>query len=379
MNYIIPIEDFLFESKRTAKENFLDRGLISEEDFNLFLDVDATPTKKFIDSMCQFYSQGSSKEEIIETFQKAIPMFIKNIIKVDIKSVKSLDELKSLIEEKQDYKTRSEVREEARDGAEITFQNSRFVVRYITTREASVVYGIGTKWCISSKGDDRHWNGYNEAGSSFYFIIDNKLNEDDPRYKIAVQFTLDKDVNVWNAIDNDEEMSNRVVGLEYIYKQGIPDTAFKYHIIKDFSSILQEKYLIDVRGRAILNSRGEYDIIGDVLFWYTNYTKIPVKFGEVSGYFDCSRNKLTTLKNCPTSVGGYFSCYNNHLTSLKFAPTSVGGYFDCSNNNLTTLKDCPTSVGGYFSCYKQKNEHKFTEDEVRAVCQVGSKIYTVSI
>ncbi len=375
MNYIISLEAFLFESKRTAKETYLDRGLISEETFNEFLDIDTTPTKKFIDTMCKFYSQGASKEEIISIFQKAIPMFIRNIIKVDIKSVKSLGELKGLIEEKQDYKTRSEVRDGARDGAEITFQNSRFTVRYITTREASVIYGTGTKWCISSKGDDRHWNGYNEAGSSFYFIIDNKLNEYDPRYKIAVQFTSDKDVNVWNAIDNDEEMTNRIVGLEYIYKQGIPDTAFKYHTIKDFSSILQEKYLIDVRGRAILNSRGLYDIIGDVVFWYTNYTKIPVKFGRVSGYFVCSRNNLTSLKNAPTSVGGYFDCSKNNLTSLQFAPTSVGGYFDCSKNNLTSLKNAPTSVGGYFDCSNQQNGYKFTEDEVRVVCQVGSKIY----
>ena len=38
--------------------------------------------------------------------------------------------------------------------------------------------------------------------------------------------------------------------------------------------------------------------------------KIP---DEVTGRFDCSSNKLTSLEGCPSTVGGGFYCDNNKL------------------------------------------------------------------
>ena len=71
------------------------------------------------------------------------------------------------------------------------------------------------------------------------------------------------------------------------------------------------------------------------------------------GNFDISGLGLTTL---PASlkqlkIGGNFYCNNNKLTSLVGAPTSVGGSFNCSNNVV-----------------------KFTEEQVRAVCDVKGNI-----
>ena len=73
---------------------------------------------------------------------------------------------------------------------------------------------------------------------------------------------------------------------------------------------------------------------------------------EVVGYFDCSYNKLTSLKGAPTIVSGNFYCYNNKLTSLEGAPTTVGEYFNIENNTK-----------------------KFIEEEVRKVVDVKGKVY----
>ena len=75
-----------------------------------------------------------------------------------------------------------------------------------------------------------------------------------------------------------------------------------------------------------------------------------VRFGKVSGYFDCSWNKLTSLEGAPKKVGGDFICLNNSLTNLEGAPQEVGGVFNCSGNNLTSLKGAPQEVGEYFYC-----------------------------
>ena len=63
-----------------------------------------------------------------------------------------------------------------------------------------------------------------------------------------------------------------------------------------------------------ITNEGKIDVKGNVEIYKLNTTEIPVKFGKVSGYFYCSYNNLTTLKNCPDSVGGGFWISNNNLT-----------------------------------------------------------------
>ena len=104
-------------------------------------------------------------------------------------------------------------------------------------------------------------------------------------------------------------------------------------------------------------------------------TKLPeiLKNVDVERYFICSVNKLITLENSPKTVGGSFYCGNNQLISLKGAPTYVGGEFGCGNNKLTSLDGAPTYVGGSFNC--RYNPVKFTEEQVRAVCDVDGRIF----
>jgi hypothetical protein len=76
-----------------------------------------------------------------------------------------------------------------------------------------------------------------------------------------------------------------------------------------------------------------------------------ISFGVVSGDFNCSHNKLESLKDCPEEVGGSFDCDYNKLISLKGAPLSVGVDFDCSyNKKLKSLDFAPTEIGGKVDC-----------------------------
>jgi len=93
----------------------------------------------------------------------------------------------------------------------------------------------------------------------------------------------------------------------------------------------------------------------------------------VDGDFNCNLNKLTSLQNCPKTVGGNFFCNLNNLTSLKGAPKTVGGDFYCYNNELKSLFGAPETVGGDFYCYN--NTDNFTEEQVRAVCDVKGEVF----
>ena len=100
-----------------------------------------------------------------------------------------------------------------------------------------------------------------------------------------------------------------------------------------------------------INDDMSISVNGSVGLAYRNLKSIPITFKEVSGYFSCSNNQLTSLEGCPGTVGGHFDCRRNQLTSLEGCPETVGGDFYCNVNQLTSLEYCPETVGGDFSCH----------------------------
>jgi hypothetical protein len=98
------------------------------------------------------------------------------------------------------------------------------------------------------------------------------------------------------------------------------------------------------------NSDNTYSAEGDVNLSDRKLTKLPIKFKEVGGFFDCRYNQLTSLEGSPEKVGEDFWCGNNQLTSLEGSPKEVGRGFYCSFNRLTSLEGAPQEVGGDFWC-----------------------------
>jgi len=73
------------------------------------------------------------------------------------------------------------------------------------------------------------------------------------------------------------------------------------------------------------------------------------------------------------TVDGDFFCGNNHLTTLENCPKTVNGVFGCSSNKLISLEGAPKFVGEDFMC--RFNPGKFTEKDIRAVCDVKGDVY----
>jgi hypothetical protein len=127
-------------------------------------------------------------------------------------------------------------------------------------------------------------------------------------------------------------------------------------MIKSFKMFLESNQDIDSICEKFnitnytINTDGSIDVDGDVVITYKRLSKLPLKFGNVSGGFYCYSNQLTSLEGGPQNVGGYFSCSYNQLTSLEGCPKNVSGNFDCSNNQLTSLEGCSKNVSGNFDC-----------------------------
>ena len=150
-----------------------------------------------------------------------------------------------------------------------------------------------------------------------------------------------------------------------------------FESFKDIKSICKKYKIRDYT----INGDGTVDGDGDVSLSNYRFAKLPLKFGRVSGYFDCSDNKLTTLEGAPREVGGAFNCRYNQLTTLEGSPREVGRDFDCDNNKLTTLEGQPERAGTFYffsnpvyNIYELFNNHKEFMDSLDWDYIRGNKI-----
>jgi hypothetical protein len=118
---------------------------------------------------------------------------------------------------------------------------------------------------------------------------------------------------------------------------------------KDQIDLICSQYSIE---DYTINSDGSIDVDGDVALQEEELSVIPLKFGKVTGNFNCLGNYLTSLDGCPVTVGGDFGCGYNGLTSLDGAPHSVGGDFYCNYNDLTSTYsgDTDIEISGIVRC-----------------------------
>lgn len=103
-----------------------------------------------------------------------------------------------------------------------------------------------------------------------------------------------------------------------------------------------------------LNKDLSVDVKESVEIIFKNLQSLPVQFNIIEGDFNCSNNRLITLKGCPKKVYGTFSCNNNQLKTLEFGPEYVDDCFLCNDNKLKDLKYSPTFVGNQYSCDDNK-------------------------
>ena len=124
---------------------------------------------------------------------------------------------------------------------------------------------------------------------------------------------------------------------------------------KDNSKIVKELKKYDIIDYTI-NNDGTIDVDGDVDLSYKRLTKIPLKFGKVTGNFYCNNNKLVNLSGCPQEVGIEFNCSVNLLKDLIGGPQEVVGDYYCYDNHLISLEGCSGDIGGDMFCYTNKLE-----------------------
>jgi hypothetical protein len=356
--------DFLYESKKLAKQKFLDTGKINNKTFDELAGLDPSNTFKYLPKMIEFYLEGLSKEECVSLFTAFEDYTSRNIIKDKDINGYTLERFKSEVQRASSVQTNREIKEIKKSNAKIIRDDAKVFIVIPFSEDSSVIYGAGTKWCTAADNDNK-FNQYRyKNGVTLYYIIDRTRTVEDKLYKIAVAVYENGQMEIFDALNKVVKSSslNRVlVPLGVSLDIFVPYFEEEYDIRKMFS----KPWTIDKEGRY--STEGNVEISADMLV----NDKFPISFGKVGGNFTCVYSKLTSLIGSPYEVVGNFNCSENELTSLEGGPEKVGGNYFCANNNITSLKGAPKELGGNFYC--GFNRLKTLEGGLKRVNSISAK------
>ena len=159
------------------------------------------------------------------------------------------DILRKIIPSLVKYKTESQRRRLAKEGAKIIFQDDKYDVYEIDTYDASCFYGQGSKWCTTYKQSDSHFKSYGTGRNKLLYVISKtKTKETDPQfYKIAINIRyVDEQITFWDAPDIPFN------GWKYFREQDPNILTFLISYIKEknpenYLKMIPENYLITIK------------------------------------------------------------------------------------------------------------------------------------
>ena len=297
---------------------------------------------------------------------KDIYWIMKNSTKEDLKAY--LDDLNAT-------KSKSSTKKGDLEGAKLVSENSSYKCYHITTYEASVIMGRGTKWCISMKDDDRHWKSYTAGGIKFYFFIgkNEKLALALYPKKITVDYTdeYDSDFIITNfELFNEEDENISYAISEYNLPQ-IPGVELVYI---DSTETLDENGLYIDNNVVIRVDRNLTQVtipegvteIGESAFKYCyslENVKLPKSLLSIgdNAFSDCVNLTNIVIPNSVTTIGDYAFYGCNSLTDVVI-PNSVtiigyNAFSGCSSLTSIEIPNSVTTIGSaaFYNCRSLTN------------------------
>lgn len=379
----------LNESLSSARERFLDKGLIDLEAFDQLKALDPTPSFKYLDKIIDFYlNDERSIEEIGQVISRFNELSKKNQLEnKDINSYKDWNSLSSIVNSSnQNYIERKKIKDRAKD-ADVVYEDKNWLVVLPKTKEASCKYGANTKWCISADEKNMFDVYYHINGITTYIII--PKNSESQSEKMAISVYQDGSKEAFDSGDNKIDVNDipaysQIPSSVFINRYDAPPTveiilnSFMYkthagvdnviinsdgsitvkaseHIIVEDTKKYQQKkersryFFYDekngfhglIRQVIGINDYGEpkySDLIivdfnrikkidGSLLIDGCNSIKrFPIV--EVTKNLSINDYQNETLEGCPQSVGSFTLGHATRVSTLEGCPQKVLGDFE---------------------------------------------------
>lgn len=367
------------ESISMAKKRFIDKNIITNNEFNFALQFDKSSSGKYIEKILELYvksgnieidRENSNFDHLISIGQTVIEFdeLVKKekIAKKDISAYKTLEEIEDSIKDAYKIITQKESKDLSEGNFDIVVDNDDLLVVVPLDHEASKKWGDDTKWCTTSSKSS-FWISYvYDRGITLYYIwiknremilnYDDSLNEREINSlsKIAVAVKQYFTSTQYECFDKDDYT------IEYEKVKAI--TKLEDDIFESVEFDIPY-WVYDVKGLDLdmnnveENGDGSINYDGDIyLDTYSNpqeegyVSSIRKVFGDLQ-YENERDYEVDSLEECylPDEIGGNFIFTNTYITNLKGCPKIIGGNCDLSDNTkLESIDGFPKKVGGDF-------------------------------
>jgi len=154
----------------------------------------------------RFVDQGAGKDEVLAAFASFKGLKKKGLLsgaEKDIDTYKTLADVLAVVKSKEGQQTKTQAKKAVKtEGAELVWEDDAYLIYRVDTKEASCLYGKGTKWCIS--GDvNNMFTRYKRLGHTTYMAVP---KPDAPYPKLAVVIEDDSvlmpAISVYDADDD---------------------------------------------------------------------------------------------------------------------------------------------------------------------------------
>lgn len=176
------LKTLLLEGKRDAIERFVNTGKIPKDVFDRLLEYDPTEQKKYIEWMCKTYVKEHPTLNMYSVIKQFDDYATRNqITQKDIYSYPTLEAVIDVVNMMEDTTSKTQQKkakagikdyEKDIDPNDIIFKNDKVIIVLPKTKEASIKYGRGSRWCTAADSGGNMFNSYrrNSHVNLYYFI-----------------------------------------------------------------------------------------------------------------------------------------------------------------------------------------------------------------
>ena len=112
---------------------------------------------------------------------------------------------------------------QAKQDIEVVYSSHNMIVRRINSHTASMLFGLGTQWCITQRDSPSYWEDYERQGNAFFFL---ELKNNPPRnnkQKYAFQLNREGLESIYDEEDNPVDEDEVVLALHEHLIRGSKD------------------------------------------------------------------------------------------------------------------------------------------------------------
>lgn len=168
---------------------------IRDTTFDNLSNGDTTPTKKYLEKMCQYWVSKGSTKLYIKTLILTINDFDKHLPYIENKDIyhpyyKEFSTLYNVVEQAKTSKFEKEFNRE--EHINVIYESEKYFALEPKTFQGSMKYGASTKWCTAGKSYESTFKNYQKHNHLIYVI--RKDSKDTSRNKMAILIRTTKGI-----------------------------------------------------------------------------------------------------------------------------------------------------------------------------------------